>query len=119
MALQDELIVLERGFWTEGADYYRMHVDRSCLIAFAEMAGIYDADSIAKTVQGARWTDLRIEPVGFMRLADGAAILCYEASATREGEPYRALASSGYVRREDVWKMVFHQQTRIETDEEE
>jgi hypothetical protein len=30
-----------------------------------------------------------------------------------EGERYRALVSSGYVKRNGSWKMMFHQQTPL------
>ena len=40
------------------------------------------------------------------------AIVTYEAHAKRAtGEPYAALVSSGYVKRNGEWKMTFHQQT--------
>ena len=119
MPLKDEITELEKGFWTGGPDYYRAHVDESCLVVFEEMAGVLRREAIADSVRGARWTGLRMEPVGFVQLSEESAILSYEASATREREPYRALVSTAYVRRPDGWKMAFHQQTRIETDEEE
>jgi hypothetical protein len=34
-------------------------------------------------------------------------------SGNRGDESYRALVSSGYARRDDGWKMVFHQQTPL------
>lgn len=41
-------------------------------------------------------------------------LLSYEAHAVREGgEPYNALVSSGYVKRGDGWKMMFHAQTPL------
>jgi len=47
--------------------------------------------------------------------SDDVALLSYEAEATREnGEPYRALVSTGYVRQCDGWKMMFHAQMPLE-----
>ena len=44
------------------------------------------------------------------------AILSYEAHATRSnGEPYSALVSTGYAKRDDGWKMMFHQQTPLDS----
>ena len=45
---------------------------------------------------------------------DEVAILTYEASAERaDGEPHHALVSTGYVKRDDGWKMMFHSQTPL------
>jgi hypothetical protein len=42
-------------------------------------------------------------------------LLSYEASAVREnGEPYKALVSTGYVKRSDGWKMMFHAQAPLD-----
>ena len=47
-------------------------------------------------------------------LADGVALLSYEAHAIRaNGEPFQALVSSAYVRTDGRWKMAFHQQTPL------
>ena len=51
----------------------------------------------------------------FQAITVGLAILSYEARATRSnGEPYSALVSTGYARRDDGWKMMFHQQTPLD-----
>jgi hypothetical protein len=44
---------------------------------------------------------------------DDVALLTYHASAEAKGEPYEARVSSGYVRRNGGWKMMFHQQTPL------
>ncbi|HEX6994871.1 MAG TPA: hypothetical protein VF339_12070 [Gammaproteobacteria bacterium] len=115
MALQDELLALEEGFWTGNADYYRDHVDDRCLTAFVEMAGIFGKDEIARTVgDGVRWQDVQLSPKGLVVPTDDFALVTYEASATRgNGVPYRALVSSGYVRRAGTWKLAFHQHTPL------
>jgi hypothetical protein len=65
---------------------------------------------------GPRWRDVRMQVKGVLEPSPGVALLTYEANATRaEGEPYAALVSSGYVRRNGAWKMVFHQQTPRQT----
>ncbi len=114
MVLQNELLEIERGFWTGGPEYYRTHVDEICLLAFSGMTGIYGNAAIAKSVEGARWKDVEINPVGVVEMTAGAAILTYRALAMRDDAPYRALCSTGYVKREGGWKMAFHQQTRID-----
>ena len=118
MAVEDELFELERGFWGGGEDYYRAHVDRQCLLAFVGMAGVQPREGVAASARDPqRWRDLRMERKGFLQAADDTAFLSYEASATRAtGEPYKALVSTGYVRRDDGWKMAFHGQTPLDTE---
>jgi hypothetical protein len=115
MALEQDLLKLEEGFWTEGGDYYREHVDEECLLAFAEMAGVRSNEEIAGMNPGAgNWKNVRLEQKGLVELGDDAILLTYAVSAQRKsGEPYKALVSTGYVRREGEWKMAFHQQTPL------
>lgn len=112
---EQELMALERGFWTGGADFYRAHLDDSCLVVFSEMAGVMTRESVARTAQETgRWRDVTLEPKGLVQPAADIAIVSYEARATRaSGEAYAAMVSSGYVRRADGWKMIFHQQTPV------
>ena len=112
MTIQQELVELERRFWTEGPDFYRNNLAEECLVAFEEMSGLMKKEQIAETVQESRWKELEISAKGLVEPSRDVAILCYEASAKRQnGEPYAALVSSGYVRRRGAWKLAFHQQT--------
>lgn len=116
MALDQDLMKLERGFWTEGGDYYRAHVDEECLLAFTEMAGVHSNEEIAGMNPGAaNWKNVKLDEKGLVRLSDGAVVLTYEVDAERKtGEPYKAVVSSGYVKRDGEWKMAFHQQTPLQ-----
>lgn len=115
MALRDELLALEKGFWTGSAEFYRDNLDDHCLTAFAEMAGVFDKDDIARTVgESQRWRDVDLAPKGLVEPAEDFVVLTYQASATRgDGQRYQALVSSGYVKRNGGWKMAFHQQTPL------
>jgi hypothetical protein len=44
MSIEEELLTVERGFWTGGADYYRQNLDDVCVTAFTEMAGAFKKD---------------------------------------------------------------------------
>jgi hypothetical protein len=113
MALLTELLTLEERFWTRDAGFYRDNLDDLCLMAFTEMAGVFGKADIAKTVdESPRWTGVRLEPQGLLEPTQAFAVLTYRAAATRgDGEPYRALVSSGYVKRHGAWKLAFHQHT--------
>ena len=113
MDVQDELMEIERGFWTGGPEAYRRHVDEECLLAFGEGAGVSSREQIAGSAGGARWRDPEIAVRGFLRPTDDVALLTYEAKTAREGRDYHALVSSGYVRRDGGWKLTFHQQTPL------
>ena len=114
MALKDELLSIEKELWTGDAGAYRQNLDEHCLVAFTEMAGVSKREEVAGMVEGGpRWRDLELEVEGLLQPTDEVAILSYRASAVREGDRYRALVSSGYVRRGGAWKMMFHQQTPL------
>ena len=126
MGTQEELLEIERGFWTGDADYYRRHVDEHCLTVFTEMAGVMSGEEIAGTVEeGRRWAEPGLKMRGLVTPADGVAVLTYEARTAKPGSDgapgraYHALVSSGYVRRDDGWKMMFHQQTPMSLDSED
>jgi hypothetical protein len=115
-ATEKDLLALEKKFWTGNAQFYRDNVDDSALVAFtSDMAGVMSNEEIASSAgQGNQWKDLDIKLKGLIEPADDMAILSYEAHATRSnGEDYAALVSTGYARRDDGWKMVFHQQTPL------
>lgn len=116
MSLQNDLLALERKFWSGDADFYRQNLDDECLTAFPKMAGVQMKEDVAGMVAkdpSQRWQDLRIDEKGFVEPTKDVAILSYEARARRGGENYKALVSSGYVRRNGAWKLAFHQQTPL------
>ena len=115
MSLKQDLLAIEKQFWTGGPEAYREHADGSCLVVFTEMAGVMAKDDIAKTAEKGRWKDVSMEPKGLAELSNESAVLSYECTAKRkDGEPYHALVSSAYVKRADGWKLAFHQQTPID-----
>ena len=117
MPLAEELLAIEKHFWTGGPQAYRRHADERCLVAFAEMAGVMSNEEIAMSAEEGRWRDVAVEPKGLARLSDTAAVITYECTAKRkDGQPYRALVSSAYVKRADGWKLAFHQQTPLQRE---
>ncbi len=115
MALTDELLAIEKGFWTRGSDYFATHADGECLVAFPQMAGVMTNSDLAETARDPnRWRDLELELKGHVQPNESFAMLTYEAKAIRSnGDDYRALVSTAYIRRADGWKMVFHAQAPI------
>lgn len=114
MTLEHELMTIEKNFWTGGPEAYHQFADNQCLIAFADMAGVVSNGDIARTARKGRWSDIEMKKKGLAELSDTAAVLTYEARTRREdGKPYRAIVSSGYVKRPTGWKLAFHQQTPL------
>lgn len=116
-ANKEELLGIERGFWTGDSAYYEANADMECLVAFPQMAQAMTNAALAETAKKPnRWRDLDIKLKGMVEPGSDIVMLTYEARATREnGEPYAALVSTGYVHRADGWKMMFHAQTPIDT----
>ncbi len=114
MPLDKDLLEIEQTFWNGGPDAYERHCDDRCLVVFTEMAAVMSRAEIASTAEQGRWQDARLTPKGDIQLSDSSAVITYECSARRkDGQPYRALVSSGYVKRADGWKLAFHQQTPL------
>lgn len=114
-ATEQELIRLERLFWSSKPEVYLQNADEECLIAFPGMAQVVGRDEMAKMAEEGRWHDLSIDKKGLLEPSENIAILTYEAKAKRkDGQPYQALVSSAYIKRDDGWKLAFHQQTPVE-----
>lgn len=117
MANKQELLDIEKGFWTGDSAYYEANADVECLVAFPQMAKAMTNAELAGTAgKPNRWRDLDIKLKGMVEPGSDIIMLTYEARATREnGESYAALVSTGYVHRADGWKMMFHAQTPLDT----
>src|SRR5687768_9354812 len=116
--LQDELLEIEDGFWLKGRDHFLEHLDRQCLLAFpqmGEMHGVFSRNEVAETATTpGRWRDLEVSNRQLLQPTTDLAIISYRADVVRgDGEPYAALVSSGYVRREGGWKLAFHQHSPV------
>jgi hypothetical protein len=63
MSIQDELLPIERGFWTGGGEYYKRNLDDLCVTVFAETAGTFRRDEIAGMVTDTMALPRGIEPL--------------------------------------------------------
>ena len=107
------LKAIEDDSWTGGPEACRKYSDEQCLVAFSELAGVMSRDDIANQLREAAGRDVTLKRKGMAELSDTSAVLTYECKAKRkDGPPYHALVSSGYVRRTEGWKLAFHQQTQ-------
>jgi hypothetical protein len=101
-----DLLELERGFWLEGADFYRQHLAEDFLMLFPGIGALGRAQTIEGVEGGERWDQLETRDERVLDLGPDARVLSYEAQARRHGqEEYTALVGSVYVRRDGVWKL--------------
>jgi hypothetical protein len=113
--LRAALVDLERRFWLQGAgapDFWRTHFADDGLVALP--LGIMDkSETVAAMVDGQPWTHVDLEDVRVVPVTDSSAILTYAAAASRPNETgvYRAIVGSLYVRTQDTWQLMFHQQS--------
>ena len=115
MTRLQELLKLERGFWLEGADYYRRHLSDDFVMLFPGVGPMRRQQAIEGIEGGQRWTQLQMSNEQILDLAPDVCVLCYEARARRQDESsYSAIIGSVYVRRNDSWKLAFHQQSPTE-----
>src|SRR5262249_27533377 len=115
---QDELIALEREGWealAAGGDvargFYDRVLDAEVLMLFPGGMVLGDRAGIVESMAGPPWTRYELEGVQALQLTPETGVVAYGAVAERDGQEYAALMSSTYVRRDDGWKLAFHQQT--------
>ena len=70
------------------------------------------ADTIAAIESAPPWTTYDIQDPRVIALTPDSGIVVYRVIAQRAGQdPYSAMISSTFVRRDGSWKLAFHQQT--------
>lgn len=108
---QEVLWELERRFWMEGGEFYRDRLAVEALMVFPPPTGILGRKGSIDAVDGVP----RFQSVQFrdkeLRRVEGTVALGYRAVATRGEERYTALCGSVYVRSDDGWRLMFHQQS--------
>lgn len=113
-----ELAALERQGWealssdgeTARAFYEDVLDDRPVMLLPGGMV-LEDRAAIVQSMSGAPWTRYELADLRSLELTPDTAVVTYGAVAERDGQAYSALMSSVYVRRDDRWRLAFHQQT--------
>jgi hypothetical protein len=118
MVLEQDLFEIEQGFWLSGKEHFSAHLDDRCVIAFpqmGEMHGVKTREEVAATATTSnRWRDVTMSGRSLLEPTENVAIISYRADVTRaDGQAYKALVSSAYVRRENGWKLAFHQHSPL------
>ena len=113
---EHELVALEREGWEalaagRGAEYYREHLSDDALMAFS--FGVMSREAAIEAMRSAPpWSTFEIREAQVVQLTPDSGVVVYRATARRAGQdPYHAVISSAFVRRDGAWKLAFHQQT--------
>ena len=109
---EQRIWAIERQFWLGGIEHFETNMVPGCLMVFPEPVGILTGTRITEGLRGApRWSSVEFSATEFSRIAD-AVVLAYRAVGRRAASPeYRALCSSTYLRHDDGWRLIQHQQT--------
>lgn len=112
---KDELWVLEERFWTEGAESARHMTAKNAVFIFPYPVGILQGDKLWREKEVAqRWRSIVMSERVISR-NDAIAVLAYHVSAERSGVPvYEALCTSTYLKDDNKWLRMAHQQTPTE-----
>jgi hypothetical protein len=109
--LLDELLPLERALAAGGGDAYRARLAADAILVVPGQ--VLDRDgAIAAMDASPGWDAFAMEDARALALGDDAGVLTYTFTGRRGDLQYRAVLASTY-RREDGWRLVFHQQTPL------
>jgi hypothetical protein len=116
---REQLLSLERELWKNDPVIYDATLIPEAILVFAE-TGVISRDQAVDAIrrenaEGRRWADVTFSDIRLSHLAADVALLHYRVNARweQEADAIVALASSIYVRRNDSWKLAFHQQTEV------
>lgn len=114
MTVDETLWTMEERFWTEGADSARQMTANGAVFVFPYPAGILSGDALWRETDVAqRWRSVVMTERSLTH-HNGVAVLAYRVSAERGDAPiYEAFCTSTYLKDEDKWLRLTHQQTKI------
>lgn len=119
MAVEKELVDIERKLWTNDAVAYQNRLAEEAPLGFSE-TGVITRDIAVRAIlnentEGRKWAEVEFDAVRSLPVTRDVVLLSYSVVGRWEHEKTRisALASSLYVKRDGVWKLAFHQQTPV------
>jgi hypothetical protein len=111
-----ELIQVERRGWDalcsdDAVSYYTAQLTDDAIMAFP--FGIMQRDEALGAMATAEpWSQYNMENPTVIPLGPDSGVVVYGVTAQRAGqEPFSAVLSSTFVRRDGDWKLAFHQQS--------
>jgi hypothetical protein len=115
MTTEATLWELEERFWTQGADSARQMTAKNAVFVFPYPTGILSGDALWRETDVAqRWRSV-VMSERYISVQNDIAALAYRVSAERSDTPiYEALCTSTYLKDDDQWLRVSHQQTPVD-----
>jgi hypothetical protein len=116
MALQEELVQIERSLWASDPEVYEATFTPDAILIFPEVGKIgtgVAVDAIRQENRDGRyWAEVRFNDVTTSQLAPRIVLLTYEATARWNDEEAagRTLCATLYINRDSQWRVAFHQQ---------
>lgn len=108
---KEELLKIEKGFWSEGSDYYQKHISENAIFVFPGMR-LGKEDGVSSADKAPRWDKIEFSNEDLFELSGNIVILTYHAKGQREGtDGYAGNIATIYRLENDEPKMVFHQHT--------
>lgn len=115
---EDTLSALEERGWealssspAAARTFYEQVLDSTAAMLLPGGMVLDDRAAIVDSMSGQPWSAYELEEMQTLQPTDDTAVVTYGVVAQRDGQEYSALISSVYVRRDDEWKLTFHQQT--------
>ncbi len=118
----DEVVALERGFWTNADDrhYFEENLADGS-ITVIEPVGFIDKVGALRMISDRPWTRVEMTDLTIREVTPDCVILAYHGSGLREGDdrPYRGSVASTYIRRDGRWRLALtaHQPWKPQTDQ--
>jgi hypothetical protein len=114
--LEQELLEAEREGWRalasgRAGEHYRQHLAANAVMAFP--FGVMSRQEAIDAMEAAPpWSSFDLVDPQVVELSGDGGIVVYRVNAQRAGEePYAAIVSSTFVRRDGRWLLAFHQQS--------
>lgn len=104
----------EERFWTQGAESARILSAKNAVFVFPYPTGILQGDALWREAEVAqRWRSV-VMSKRLVTREENIAALAYRVSAERDDMPiYQALCTSTYLKDDDKWLRLTHQQTPV------
>ncbi len=114
LTVDETLWDMEERFWTQGADNARTMSAKNAVFVFPYPVGILSGSAVWREADVAqRWRSVDMSD-RYISVEEAVAVLAYRVAAERGDEPvYTALCTSTYLRDEDRWLRLTHQQSAI------
>jgi hypothetical protein len=115
---RNEVVALEEQGWqalSSGGEaaraFYERVLDHTVVMLLPGGLLLDDRGAIVDSMAGPPWSSYEMQDVRSLQPTQDTAVVTYGVVAERDAQKYSALMSTVYVRREDGWKLTFHQQT--------